>query len=191
MWKRTTSSRNSSQELGQALPTSPQRIRPYIEAALLVAVGLVLSTFTIYRAPLGGSVTLGSTLPLCLVSLRSGVRIGILAGINFGILSFLTSGLLIGIGPFFFDYIGAYAFLGAFGWLRRYPFLSIILAQLGRLICHVISGILFFSQGRGLEEALVYSLQYNLSFLIPDVLIGMVLFYQLIKRSPKILSPKV
>jgi len=189
MWKKTTSNKKeftSQSKQGQA-PSSSQKIRPFIEAALLVAVGLVLSTFTIYRAPLGGSVTLGSTLPLCIISLRSGARIGVLAGLNFGILSFLSSGLLIGLGPFFFDYIGAYAVLGAFGWLRKWPFLSIIMAQVGRLVCHVISGVLFFSQGKEFQEALVYSLEYNLSFLVPDVIIGMVLFYQLIKKSPKLL----
>lgn len=111
-----------------------------------------------------------------------------LAGLNFGILSFLTSGLLIGVGPFFFDYIAAYVALGAFGFLRKWPILSIILAQLCRLLCHVVSGVLFFSQGKGIEDALVYSIEYNLSFMVPDVVIGIILFYQLIKRSPSIVK---
>ena len=136
----------------------------------------------------GGSVTLGSTIPLCIIALRSGSRIGMLAGLNFGILSFLTSGLLIGPGPFFFDYIAAYVALGAFGGLKKWPFLSIVLAQISRLGCHVISGVLFFSQGKSLEDALIYSLEYNLSFMVPDVIIGVILFYQLIKKSPQMIK---
>ena len=62
-----------------------RRIRPYIEAALLVAIGLVLSGFTLFKAPMGGSITLGSTIPICIVGLRWGVGIGLLAGVNFGL----------------------------------------------------------------------------------------------------------
>ena len=35
---------------------------------------------------------------------------------------------------------------------------------------------------------LVYSIEYNLSFMVPDVVIGIILFYQLIKRSPSIVK---
>ena len=155
---------------------------------MLVAVAMILSTFTIYRAPMGGSVTLGSTIPVCIIAIRSGSKIGMLAGLNFGILSFLSSGILIGIGPFFFDYIFAYIALGAFGWLWRYPVLSILMAQGLRLCCHIVSGVLYFSGGLSISEALNYSLAYNVSFLLPDVLIGLVLFHRLAKKSPTLLS---
>jgi thiamine transporter len=168
----------------------PKSIRPYVEASLLVAVALVISTFTLYRAPMGGAVTLGSTLPICIVSFRSGTRIGILAGLNFGILTFLTSGLMIGIGPFILDYLAANAALGLFGWLRKFPILAICLAQTFRLLCHVASGVLYFSQGLSILDALDYSLRYNLTFLVPDVLIGIAVFYKIISGSANILGTK-
>jgi len=163
-------------------------LRPYIEAALLVALALVLSGFTIYRAPMGGSVTLGSTIPVCIVGLRSGPKVGLLAGLNFGILSFLTSGVLIGLGPFVMDYLIAFSVLGLTGFFRSYPLISILLVQLLRLFCHVVSGVLYFSQGKVFAEALNYSLLYNASFLIPDVILGLVFFTLLKKRSPDILK---
>jgi len=153
-------------------------------------VGLVISTFTLYRAPMGGAVTLGSTLPVCIVSFRSGTRIGILAGLNFGILTFLTSGLMIGVGPFILDYLAAHAALGAFGWLRKSPVFAIIMAQLLRLLCHLGSGVIYFSQGLSLTDALDYSLRYNLTFLVPDVLIGIVVFYKLIRSSENLLGDR-
>ena len=158
-----------------------RRMRPYIEAALLVAIALVLSGFTLFKAPMGGSITLGSTIPICIVGLRWGVVVGLLAGVNFGLLSFLVSGLFIGPGPFFMDYIFAYASLGLCGLFRFNPFMGIVVAQFFRLGFHVISGIIFFSAGKTFESALIFSIQYNAFFLIPDVLIGLLLFSGLIK----------
>ena len=160
-------------------------MRPYIEAALLVAVALVLSGFTIFKAPMGGSITLGSTIPICIVGLRWGVGVGLLAGVNFGLLSFLVSGLFIGPGPFFMDYICAHASLGLCGLFRKSPFLGILIAQFCRFGFHVISGMIFFSAGKALQSALFFSLQYNAFFLVPDVLIGLLLFSGLIKGGSK------
>lgn len=160
-----------------------RRMRPYIEAALLVAIGLVLSGFTVFKAPMGGSITLGSTIPICIVGLRWGVGVGFLAGVNFGLLSFLTSGLFLGPGPFFMDYIFAHGSLGLCGFFRFKPFLGIIVAQVCRFVFHVISGMIFFSAGKTLESALTFSLQYNAFFLVPDVLIGLCLFSALINHK--------
>lgn len=166
-----------------------RRIRPYIEAALLVAIALVLSGFTLFKAPMGGSITLGSTIPICIVGLRWGVGIGLLAGVNFGLLSFLTSGLFLGPGPFFMDYIFAYACLGLSGLFKLYPFLGVIIAQICRFVFHVISGMIFFSAGKSFESALIFSVQYNAFFLIPDVLIGLCLFGFLVRgKSKKIIE---
>ena len=162
-------------------------MRPYIEAALLVAIALVLSGFTIFKAPMGGSITLGSTIPICIVGLRWGAGIGLLVGVNFGLLSFLVSGLFIGPGPFFMDYIFAHASLGLCGLFRFNPYIGIMVAQLCRFSFHVISGMIFFSAGKALESALIFSLQYNAFFLVPDVLIGLFLFSGLIRgRSQRL-----
>ncbi|MCJ8344642.1 energy-coupled thiamine transporter ThiT, partial [bacterium] len=119
-------------------------VSKYIEAALFVAMALVLSQFAIFRFPVGGSVTLGSGVPICICALRLGPKIGILAGLNFGILSFLANPITVGIAPFFCDYILAFASLGLFGFLKKTPILSICCAYFFRFTFHVISGMLFF-----------------------------------------------
>ena len=159
-----------------------QRIRPYLEAALLVAMGLVLSSFTVYQAPGGGSITLGSTVPVCIVGLRWGVKVGILAGIAFGLLSFLASGILIGLAPFVIDYILAFGSLGFCGLFRRNPLSGILIAQGFKFIFHVLSGVVYFSEGKDIHSALVFSLQYNAFYLIPDTILGILLFRKIIQR---------
>jgi thiamine transporter len=172
-----------------------KRVRPYVEAALLVSVALILSNFTLFQMPLGGSVTLGSTIPICIASLRSGVSIGVMAGLIFGVLKFLAGGTVVGIGPFLCDYFLAniaLGFTGLFYFLfkkmgsgSKSAFVSVVLAQMVRLSFHVLSGVLFFSEGLPLEKALEVSIAYNAAFLVPDVIIGLIVFSGLIKNLPK------
>lgn len=162
-------------------------ISKYIEAAVFVAMAFVLSQVSIFRMPAGGSVTLGSGVPICICALRLGPKIGVLAGLNFGILSFLSGGIAIGIGPFLCDYIFANVALGFFGFLKRYPMLSIFLAYLFRFIFHVISGILFFTDGMSFEKGLAISFTYNFTFMVPELIVGVFIFYRLIRSSKRLL----
>ncbi|MCO4782583.1 MAG: energy-coupled thiamine transporter ThiT [Candidatus Cloacimonetes bacterium] len=162
-------------------------ISKYIEAAVFVAMAFVLSQISVFRMPAGGSVTLGSGVPICLCALRLGPKIGILAGLNFGILSFLSGGVAIGIGPFFCDYIFANIALGCFGFLRNHPMKSIVLAYILRFVFHVTSGILFFTDGMSFEKGLQISFTYNFTFMVPELIVGVFLFYRLIRSSKRIL----
>ena len=162
-------------------------VSKYIEAALFVAMAFVLSQFAIFRLPVGGSVTLGSGVPICICALRLGPKIGIMAGLNFGLLSFLAGGVTVGIAPFICDYILAFASLGAFGFLRNIPMLSIVLAYILRFFFHVISGILFFSDGMTLYKGFLFSFWYNFTFMLPELILGIFIFYKLIKTSKRVL----
>jgi len=159
------------------------QIRPYVEAAVLVALAAVLSNIVLFRAPLGGSVTLGGSIPICFAALRWGPKIGALAGLNYGIVNFLMSGTIVGIGPFFCDYIFSGIALAVAGFFPRRPMSGVLLAQILRLFFYVLSGVLYFSQGKSWEVALLFSLQYNLAFLVPDTLIGLYIFHQVYRSG--------
>lgn len=162
-------------------------ISKYIEAAVFVAMAFVLSQVSIFRMPAGGSVTLGSGIPICICALRLGPKIGILAGLNFGILSFLSGGIAIGVGPFLCDYIFANVALGCFGFLKKFPMVSICCAYFLRFVFHVISGILFFSDGMELSKGMWISFWYNFSFMVPELIVGTFIFYRLIRSSKRLL----
>ncbi|PCJ19074.1 MAG: energy-coupled thiamine transporter ThiT [Candidatus Cloacimonadota bacterium] len=162
-------------------------VSKYIEAALFVAMAFVLSQFTIFRLPVGGSVTLGSGVPICICALRLGPKIGMMAGLNFGILSFLAGGVAIGVYPFVCDYILAFISLGAFGFLKKIPLVSICLAYFLRFCFHVLSGVLFFSDGMLMSKAITFSFWYNFTFMLPELILGVFIFYKLIKSSKKVL----
>ncbi len=165
------------------LETRTSQIRPYVEAAVLVALAAVLSNIVLFRAPLGGSVTLGGSIPICFVALRWGPKIGVLAGLNYGLVNFLMSGAVVGIGPFFCDYVFAGMSLAVAGFFPQKQMLAVVLAQLFRLFFYVLSGVLYFSQGKSWDVALLFSLQYNLAFLVPDTLIGLYIFHQVYRSG--------
>ena len=59
------------------------------KAALCIALAYLLGMIRMYRAPMGGSATLASLLPLILFAMAFGPLEGLLAGFTFGLLNLL------------------------------------------------------------------------------------------------------
>ncbi|MDD3412153.1 MAG: energy-coupled thiamine transporter ThiT [Eubacteriales bacterium] len=155
--------------------------------ALCIALSFVLSAVRLYRMPQGGSVTPAGMLPIMLFSYSFGVAPGLLAGAAFGLLDFLQDGYVIAPIQFVLDYIIAYAMCGLAGVLRgrvkkganeRVAFgVGVVLGSFMRFACAVASGVIFFSEyaeGSGYSP-LVYSIVYNGSYMLPNMLICLVL----------------
>lgn len=168
------------------------------EAGMMIALSVLLSYIIIYQAPNGGSVTAGSMIPIMLFAIRWGILPGITVGTVYGILDFMLK-------PYFYhpiqvllDYPIAYGLLGLAGVAyilnknnrNNYISLSIgiILAILGRLISHVLSGVVFFSEYAGSQNAWLYSIIYNSTYLIPELVISLVILLLIYKPLEKILK---
>ncbi len=131
---------------------------------------------------------------------------------------FSGSPLLASFGIFLLDYIVAFTVLGFAGMFRdkikNKPVslvCGILMVGLFRYIAHVISGAIFFgiwgewfftqdgffAWGQTLVDMfpgqslyIIYSLIYNLSFLLPEVIITAVVGFILAKAMPKLLEKK-
>ena len=68
-----------------------QKTRTLCEAAILIALALVLETITLYKLPNGGSVTL-SMVPVILFAVRHGCGWGAMAGFVFGGINYMMGG---------------------------------------------------------------------------------------------------
>ena len=153
-------------------------------SAVFIAASALLSMVKVFEMPLGGSVTLLSMLPVCMISVMFGCRWGVLCAFVYS-LSQLALGMgaaagwgltpVMFAGSVFFDYIAAFTVLGLAGIFRRRGVGGcvggIVTAALLRVVCHVVSGVIFFS-GWAPEgwEPLLYSLCYNAAFMIPEVI---------------------
>jgi len=106
---------------------SKQNLRIIIECAVMISVAVVLSMYTrIWRAPLGGSVTLFSMVPLIIIALRHGIKWGYATAFVFSTAYWLFHGIgqIVGISTYVFvmsslvDYIIAYTLVGTAGFFK-------------------------------------------------------------------------
>lgn len=157
------------------------KTRMLTEAGAMIALAQALSYVKLFEAPYGGSVTAGSMIPIIVFSLRWGMKSGLLAGLVYGILQFILGGEIYSyhIVSILFDYLVAFAVLGLAGLFKsnmKGMFAGTFLGIFGRFICHVISGVVVWaSYAPEGTSPLVYSILYNGSYLLPELVITLVI----------------
>ena len=172
------------------------------ESAAMIAIASVLSVVKIVDMPFGGSVTACSMLPLLIIGYRYGVSWGLLTSFTYGViqmflgldnLAYATSAWA-AIAIIVLDYFLAFVVLGLSGITRKITknqtvalALSAVFAGSMRYLCHTVSGCTVWA-GMALptKDALVYSLLYNLAYMLPEVVvltIGTVLISKLLDFS--------
>lgn len=62
-----------------------------VHVGLMISLAIILNQFRIYHMPQGGSITLGSMIPLLLIALRYGSGVGYLAGFLYGLMNLLLN----------------------------------------------------------------------------------------------------
>ncbi len=143
-----------------------------INISLMLALAILLNQFRLYHLPQGGSVTLGSMLPLLIISFRYGAGVGALAGFLFGLIQILQDPFILHPIQVLFDYPLPFMAMGLAGFLSRRFILAAIVAFIGRFACHFISGVVFFASyaPEGLSPV-IYSLTANATYIVPEMLI--------------------
>ncbi len=161
------------------------KLKTLVEASLSVALSIVLSYFTVFRMPQGGSVSL-SMLPLLIFSLRRGGWHGMAAGAVTGLLHILLGGYIVHPVQALLDYPIASGALGLAGFFGDKKLLGIITSASMNLLSSILSGVIFFASyaPKGVNVWL-YSLAYNSSVVIPEALICSVLVYIIWPRINK------
>ena len=159
--------------------------RVLTEAALAIALAFVLGLFVLFRMPFDGSVSL-EMVPLILLALRQGWKVGVIAGAVYGLLDLVTPPAF-AVHPVqvLFDYPLAFGALGLAGLFKptmRGAILGAAVAVLARFVCHFVSGVVFFASyaPEGWNPYL-YSAAYNAAYLVPSLGIALVVVVALLK----------
>jgi thiamine transporter len=162
----------------QAAQTRTWDTRVIAEVGVTMALASVLHMIKLWEMPQGGSITLGTMVPLFILALRRGPAVGFLGGALYG----LFEGWILSGGRFFYhpvqvilDYPLAFAMTGLAGFFPRHPAFGVVVASVARYVLHVISGIVFFAQYAKGQPVVLYSLGYNALYLGPDFLVAIVL----------------
>ncbi len=145
---------------------SNANIRKLVYAALSIALSFALSYVKLFSMPMGGSITLCSMLPLCLYACAFGPRYGFIAAFAYGVLQVIQGAYIVHPAQFILDYFLAFTALGLASLFPKKYALGAAAGGIGRMICSIISGAVFFSSyaaEAGWSNAWLYSVVYNLS----------------------------
>lgn len=114
---------------------------------LAVALALILDMIKIYTLPNGGgSISLGSMIPILLIAYVYGPAVGIFTGFLFGLLKLVINPFILSPIQVFFDYPLPFMAVGIAGFFRTNKFIGAIVGMLLRFVFHFISGVVFFGQ---------------------------------------------
>ncbi|MDD4095376.1 MAG: energy-coupled thiamine transporter ThiT [Oscillospiraceae bacterium] len=176
---------------------------------ICVAVAFVLSLITVYKMPQGGSVTPASMLPIFFFALCFGPAWGLGAAFLFSLLQLIGGYFMLPV-QVLLDYTVAFTVLGIAGFfaapkekrLQKRSILgklslvsfdkmiiSVVLGVTLRMFSHVLSGVIFFAEYAGEQNPWIYSIIYNGSYLLPELIITLMLLLA-VRLSFRIGRPK-
>lgn len=172
-------------------------------SAIMLAMSIVLSLVSgfipVLKMPMGGEITLLSMLPVALVSVRYGLKQGILTAFVYSvfqvIMGFAGGNVFVWTKTFptfmiclFFDYLIPFTALGLSGIFRKKGDLGIIcgigIAITIRFICHYFTGVVIWGQWAENMSKYLYSLIYNGQYMLPELILTCVGASILIKTKP-------
>ena len=174
------------------------KTKKLVAMSILVALAFVLDyVANIYSGwfwPFGGSISI-SLVPLAVIAFRYGWVAGFLSGFTMGLLQLLTGAYIMHPIQVLFDYPLPYAVLGFAGFFaskvnavevgRRslYIWLATGIGSIARLVCHIISGVVFFADyaPEGMNPV-VYSVGYNTPFVLASYILSAIILVILYKR---------
>lgn len=155
-------------------------VRALVEAAVMVALATVLSLIVVYRMPQGGSITPASMVPILVLAFRRGPKVGVAAGAVYGVIQLLLEPVVVHWAQVILDYPLPFALLGLAGLFPRRPYAGVVVGIAGRFVSHVLSGAVFFaSYAPAGMNAWVYSLVYNASYLVPELVLSLIVIFLL------------
>ena len=163
-----------------------ENLRRLCVSAIMVALSTVLSLVKVWQMPFGGSVTLLSMLPVCMVSIVYGTRTGLAASFAYALIQLglgmpaaMSWGMtpVMWAGSIIFDYLLAFSVLGLSGTFRKFGNGGIVggvaMVCAMRFLSHVISGAVFLSEWmpETFSDPFVYSVCYNGAFMLPELIL--------------------
>ena len=154
-------------------------VKRLVTSAMAIALATLTSFITIFKMPMGGSVTLFSMLFIVLIGYWYGIKTGLTAAIAYGVLQLLLDPYILNIPQVLLDYIlgfGALRLSGIFSKSKHGLVKGYIIGVIGRFICSFLSGWIFFAVYTPdfFNSAILYSVVYNGSYIGLEAVVTLV-----------------
>ncbi len=183
------------------------RLLFFIEIAILTALALILDIVPFLKFkiwPMGGSISF-AMIPVFILAFRWGMKGGLLSGFLWGILQIATgNAYILNFWQGLIEYALAFTVLGLSGIVAvslqqairdkqtgriiRNVVIGVLIGGSARFLMHFLAGIIFFSDAVPTgQPAWLYSLLYNISYMVPSMIICMAATYFLFTKQQQIL----
>ena len=164
-----------------------RKTRNLTETAIAVALAVVCHFVKIWEMPQGGAVSF-TMVPILFIAIRRGPLAGFATGGIYGLISLIFHGIIFHPMSVLLDYILAFGALGIAGFfpetLRGVIFGSIT-AVGARFLSSFISGaVLFGSYAPVGQSPWLYSLVYQLTYMVPELIIALAVLITLYVKFP-------
>lgn len=164
-----------------------EKIAALVESGTMAALSYVLNLIIVFQMPQGGSISLGSMVPIIIISVRRGPYWGMATGALAGLLQFIL-GKQFSLHPLsiVLDYVLAYALIGVVGYFgkkRSMICFGILVSVFLRFVSHVLSGAIIFYECAGDQNPWLYSIIYNGTYLLPELVITIILSLLILSSS--------
>lgn len=162
-----------------------KNLKKLCECAIFIALALALMPIELPGGPFGGDIDF-VMIPLFILAYRNGALYGIASGAVFGFIKCLIGGGIgWGLPSILLDYVLAYAAVGVAGFFNDKSWaieLSTFLGCLTRFAIHFISGVTIYMitvptevAGMTIANPVLYSIVYNMFYMLPNTIIAVVL----------------
>jgi thiamine transporter len=155
-------------------------------SSIFIALSTILSELIpSISLPFGGSITVLSMVPVCLIGIMFGIKWGICSGLVYGVIQMFfgfgnfayATGFIAVLTIALFDYVVAYGVLGLSGIFMKLvknkavaALLGVILCCFLRFVCHFITGVTVWREIVSTWGAIWYSITYNASYMLPEII---------------------
>jgi len=182
-----------------------KRLLMLVEIAIFAAIGLVLDQVSFKVWAQGGSVSL-VMVPIILIAFRWGLIPGLTTGLLIGVMQTMFGAYVIHWLQGTLDYGVAFTVVGLAAVVRGpvleaaknlnkkkmalYIILGTVLAGFLRYAAHTIGGAVFFAEYAGDQNAWVYSIIYNGTYMLPATILTAIVGVLLFTAAPQLMQRK-
>lgn len=182
-----------------------KRLLMLVEIAIFAAIGLVLDQVSFKVWAQGGSVSL-VMVPIMLIAFRWGLVAGLTTGLLVGVMQTMFGATIVHWLQGFLDYGVAFTVVGLAAVVREpvlaaaqnanktkmalYIILGTVLAGFLRYTAHTIAGAVFFAEYAGDQNAWIYSIIYNGTYMLPATILTAIVGVLLFTAAPQLMQRK-
>ncbi len=176
-----------------------------VEIAIFAAIGLVLDQISFKVWAQGGSVSL-VMVPIILIAFRWGLLPGLTTGFLIGVMQTMFGPTIVHWLQGLLDYGVAFTVVGLVAIVRRpvleaannlnktkmalYIIVGTVLAGFLRYAAHTVAGAVFFSEYAGDQNAWIYSIIYNGTYMLPATVLTAIVGVLLFTAAPQLMQRK-